>query len=138
VVAMMACLGQPDLRAARLRSAAALAKAAFFLPRPDAERRVQLAGRAQMVVQPSDYYLSRLAVGTGERRRGFGRLLLSQFEAEGTERGFRRLALEVSADNTPAILLYESHGFTRVSVSRVVDDQSGRALEYVHMAKSLA
>ena len=138
VVAMMACLGQHDLRAMRLRSAAALAKARFFLARPDAQRRVQLASRAQMVVQPSDYYLSRLAVGTGQRRCGFGRRLLTQFEAEATQRGCIRLVLEVSADNAAAIGFYENYGFTRTSAFRVVDDQSGRALEYIHMAKPIA
>ena len=91
-----------------------------------------------MTVQPSDYYLSRLAVAAGTRRRGIGRRLLHRFEAEGAERGVTRLALDVSADNTAAIGLYESCGFSRLDVSQAVDDGSGRTIAYVHMAKSIA
>jgi [ribosomal protein S18]-alanine N-acetyltransferase len=52
-----------------------------------------------------------LAVHPDARRRGLARLLLSEVEAYGRERGFQRVYLEVAVDNAPAIALYCSAGF---------------------------
>lgn len=138
IVGMMACLGQRELRAMRLRSAAELGKAAFFRARADAQRRMQMAGRALITVQPADYYLSRLAVIADRRRHGVGGRLIAEFEAEGRRRGCTRLTLEVSADNPAALRFYESCGFVQIGRSAVGDAATGRKLEYLHMAKPIA
>ncbi len=55
--------------------------------------------------------LLRLAVGVEARRSGIGRLLLEAGLAELRIRSLCRCFLEVRADNTPAIALYERVGF---------------------------
>jgi ribosomal protein S18 acetylase RimI-like enzyme len=46
------------------------------------------------------------------RHAGVGRWLLDRLLAEGRQHGDRRITLEVIEDNTPAVRLYESAGFT--------------------------
>ncbi len=55
--------------------------------------------------------LLRLAVGVEARRRGIGRLLLEAGLSVLRTRSLCRCFLEVRADNTPAIALYERVGF---------------------------
>ena len=53
-----------------------------------------------------------LAVTPEARRRGLGRRLVARFLYQAQLRGAERAFLEVMADNSPAIALYESAGFT--------------------------
>jgi ribosomal-protein-alanine N-acetyltransferase len=55
--------------------------------------------------------LLRLSVGSAARRRGLGRRLLEAGFAELAARSLASCFLEVRADNTPAIALYERVGF---------------------------
>jgi ribosomal protein S18 acetylase RimI-like enzyme len=137
-VGMMACLDQQDLRTVRIRSAVELTRAGFFSARRDVERRVRLAGQALMTPQPGDFYLSRLAVAADARSRGVGSRLAAECEAEAASHGCTRLTLDVSADNQLAVRFYEKRGFSRIGLSKVVDQETGRRLEYVHMAKAVA
>ena len=55
-----------------------------------------------------------LAVAPEARRRGLARKLLARFVYQARLRGAGRAFLEVSAENTAAIALYESAGFAAV------------------------
>lgn len=107
-------IGMPGshLLACRLQDALAVASAT------PPERRAALAlklrcGRELFAqVDPEDFHLSRMGVVTEARRRGYGRAILREFIDAGASRGFRRFTLDVSADNSAAITLYRSAGFT--------------------------
>lgn len=59
-----------------------------------------------------------LAVAPDARRRGLGRGLVARFLYQARLRGAESAFLEVSAENAPAIGLYESAGFTRSGMRR--------------------
>jgi ribosomal-protein-alanine N-acetyltransferase len=59
-----------------------------------------------------------LAVAPESRRLGLGRKLLARFLYQARVRGVDRCFLEVSAQNAPAIALYESAGFAGAGVRR--------------------
>ena len=59
--------------------------------------------------------LDRIAVLPSARRRGLARELLTDLVGAAREAGTARVLLEVAADNTAAIGLYESYGFTTIS-----------------------
>lgn len=52
-----------------------------------------------------------LAVSPDARRRGMGRKLVARFLYQARLRGAEHAFLEVSAENAPAVALYESAGF---------------------------
>lgn len=60
--------------------------------------------------RPKDGHLMNLAVRKGQRRRGYGRLLLESAVDSMKGAGLRGMTLEVEDGNTPAIALYESMG----------------------------
>lgn len=57
-----------------------------------------------------DGEILRIAVRVGRRRRGVASRLLQAATQFLTERGCRRVFLEVRADNPAAVALYEAHG----------------------------
>lgn len=59
-----------------------------------------------------------VAVLASMRRKGLGREMMSRLIREAMTLGVRRLTLEVSEDNAPAIALYRSFGFERVGVRK--------------------
>jgi [ribosomal protein S18]-alanine N-acetyltransferase len=59
-----------------------------------------------------------LAVAPEARRLGLGRKLVVRFLYQAQLRGAERAFLEVSADNAPAVALYESSGFQRTGTRR--------------------
>ncbi|MGL4236761.1 ribosomal protein S18-alanine N-acetyltransferase [Tabrizicola sp.] len=59
-----------------------------------------------------------LAVAPEARRRGLGGRLLARFLYQARLRGAGRVFLEVSAQNTAAIALYESAGFSQAGQRR--------------------
>lgn len=59
-----------------------------------------------------------LGVGLAWRRRGVARELLQDLIARARNGGAQRLLLEVAADNTAALALYTSFGFTRQGIRR--------------------
>jgi ribosomal-protein-alanine N-acetyltransferase len=62
--------------------------------------------------------LHRIAVLPEKRRNGAGRELLDRFINACRERGAEKIFLEVRSANTPAVRLYESRGFERISVRK--------------------
>jgi ribosomal protein S18 acetylase RimI-like enzyme len=62
-------------------------------------------------VAETDFYLSKLAIASSKRRRGFGAALMSHYLGRGLRQGFRRFRLDVHAGNGMAIRLYERLGF---------------------------
>lgn len=76
--------------------------AAFLLGRA-------VAGEAELLT---------LAVAPDARRRGLGRGLVARFLYQARLRGADKAFLEVSAENTAAIALYESAGFARSGLRR--------------------
>jgi [ribosomal protein S18]-alanine N-acetyltransferase len=59
--------------------------------------------------------LDRIAVMPSRRRQGAARSLLDWFVVAARDRGATRMLLEVAADNTAAIALYEAYGFTVIN-----------------------
>jgi ribosomal-protein-alanine N-acetyltransferase len=59
-----------------------------------------------------------LGVTPAWRRRGVARALLQNLVARAGAGGTQRLLLEVAADNTAALALYTSFGFTRQGIRR--------------------
>jgi ribosomal protein S18 acetylase RimI-like enzyme len=132
---MIACLTGAQLQRARLAAALALAKVHLFDPR--AARRIQLAGTTLLKPQPTDFYLSRIAVHPRHRNQGVGARLLDQVLAEAARANATQCVLEVAPEAGAAIALYRRYGFDERDRRRVEDPESGRSLEYIHMARSL-
>lgn len=77
-----------------------------------------------------------LAVRRDAQGRGVGRMLLDQFVRTGTQRGARRLHLEVRAGN-PAIFLYSKAGFGEVGRRfNYYRGRDGQLYDAVTLAKS--
>ncbi len=74
--------------------------------------------------------LANIAIESGHRRLGYGRLLLEHVLDEARVRGVEELFLEVRASNAAAIRLYESFGFTRVGLRK---DYYDRPREDAHL-----
>ncbi|EPR42305.1 ribosomal-protein-alanine acetyltransferase [Desulfovibrio sp. X2] len=59
-----------------------------------------------------------IAVAEGNRRRGWGRVLLGAVLQSAAEMGIHRMFLEVRQSNAAAIGLYAAHGFVRTGVRK--------------------
>lgn len=75
-----------------------------------------LAGEAEILT---------LAVAPDARRSGLGRALVEALAEEAKARGARTLFLEVAADNTGAIALYQGAGFERAGLRRAYYSRPG-------------
>jgi ribosomal-protein-alanine N-acetyltransferase len=76
-----------------------------------AEEAGQIVGYAGITIYPPEAEVQTIAVAPWQQRHGVGRALLETLLGESGARGCRRMLLEVRADNTAAISLYESFGF---------------------------
>ncbi|MBE7085344.1 MAG: ribosomal-protein-alanine N-acetyltransferase [Clostridiales bacterium] len=65
-----------------------------------------------------DSELLRIAVLSEKRKGGLGTELLLALIAEAKEKGAEKMFLEVREGNTPALKLYEKHGFTPIRVRK--------------------
>ena len=65
-----------------------------------------------------DSELLRIAVLPEKRKGGLGTELLLALIAEAKEKGAEKMFLEVREGNTPALKLYEKHGFTPIRVRK--------------------
>ena len=65
-----------------------------------------IAGEAELLT---------IATDPAQRRQGLGRMVLATFEVEAAQRGARELFLEVAADNTAAIGLYQNAGYDQIA-----------------------
>ncbi len=80
-----------------------------------------------------------LAVAPEARRLGLGRKLLARFQYQARLRGAEWAFLEVSAENAPAIALYESAGFARVGQRRgYYQTPEGQRIDALVLARDLA
>lgn len=68
------------------------------------------------------------------RRRGVGRLLLTECLALARSASFEKVELEVYSDNIPAVRLYESVGFLKEGVRVRGRKLEGRYQDIIHMA----
>jgi ribosomal-protein-alanine N-acetyltransferase len=79
-----------------------------------------------------------LAVAPESRRRGLGRKLMARFLYQARARSAGRAFLEVSAENAPAIALYESAGFAAAGRRKAYYAASdGRRIDALVMARDL-
>lgn len=80
-----------------------------------------------------------IAVAPEARRRGLGRKLIARFLYQAQLRAAERAFLEVAADNSAAIALYESAGFARAGVRRgYYLTPEGQRVDALVMARELA
>jgi ribosomal protein S18 acetylase RimI-like enzyme len=137
VVAMMACLSAEDLVRCRTLAALAMSQLDYCKRNRELQKRVRLASTTLIRPREGDFYLARIAVVKTLGRHGIGRHLLGRCEAEAKKRAYRRLILEVDPRNEAALSLYRQASFQDGDVHGVADPESGRSLEYLHMAKIL-
>lgn len=81
-----------------------------------AERAGEVVGYAGAFVLAPDSDLQTIAVDPATQGGGVGRALLTELMDQVIARGAESMMLEVRADNTPAIAMYERMGFERISV----------------------
>jgi ribosomal-protein-alanine N-acetyltransferase len=94
-----------------------------------------LLGWGGVLIAADQAEILTVGVVPSAQRRGLARQMLAALSAEAVRRGARELFLEVRVDNTPAIALYESEGFTRIGRRRGYYD-NGR-VDALTMRKSL-
>ncbi|MCA1652891.1 MAG: GNAT family N-acetyltransferase [Sphingomicrobium sp.] len=134
---MVSCLSATQLARCRMRSAFFLARSGLLQDRPATRARMEMAGRTLMRLEPSDFYLSRIAVSAGEAGSGAADQLMRYCEECARAAGSTRIALEVESGNDRALAFYRKKGFSKIDQRATRDPQSGRTLEYLHLAKSL-
>lgn len=78
--------------------------------------------------------IASVAVHADQRGRGIGRGLLHASEAELQRKGITRFALEVSVENTTAVEMYRSSGY---SVKATIADYYGRGMSALYMEKDV-
>ena len=76
-------------------------------------------------------YLSRLIVKKEQRGKGYGKAITQHILTLAKEKGYREIALGVNRDNTAAVGLYKSLGFT---VYEEAEDKDGK---FYRMIKQL-
>ena len=64
-----------------------------------------------------EFEVHTIAVARGHQRRGIGRLLMDQL-VNAADMHDGQMFLEVRTDNTAALALYESYGFTQIGVRK--------------------
>lgn len=78
-----------------------------------------------------------IAVDPDRLRRGAGRAMLADFEAEAVRRGATSAFLEVAADNAAALGLYQSAGWRETGRRRGYYSRTSGAVDALIMAKDL-
>lgn len=99
-----------------------------------ARRDEQIVGYAGLFLVGPEADVQTVAVAPTEQGRGTGGLLVAELIELAAEAGAGVLHLEVRADNTRAIGLYESHGFVVDGRRR---DYYGRGVDAVLMSRRL-
>lgn len=85
----------------------------------------QLVGFAGAHIILDEGHITNVAVLPGARGQGLGKKLLKALLQYAANLGARYLTLEVRASNAPAIALYKSFGFIKVSVRKRYYADSG-------------
>jgi GNAT superfamily N-acetyltransferase len=83
----------------------------YFVVAQDADHAIACGGFKPVDADCAE--IKRMFVRSGARRRGIAREILRHLEAEVRRRGFPFIVLETGRDNSGAIALYESEGYTR-------------------------
>lgn len=78
-------------------------------------RRLPVGFLFDLLASPAGEIIT-LGVAPEARRRGAARALLADLFARARARRVRAITLEVAADNRPALILYESLGFSRAGL----------------------
>jgi len=78
----------------------------------------RVLGYVGMMYVLDEGYISNVAVDPELRRRGIADALIDRLAARCGEHALSFVTLEVRAGNTPAIALYEKHGFVRVGLRK--------------------
>ena len=78
----------------------------------------ELIGAARYTIAEGVGYLRELLVKGGERSRGVGEQLLTQFEADCRRRGCHKLFLDVAAINVRAQAFYKRNGWEQEGLMR--------------------
>ena len=76
---------------------------------------------------PGEYEVAKMAVTQSAQGSGVGRRLMTKVIAEAADSGAKRLYLETHHALTPAIRLYQSHGFQHLPPERIVPSVYERA-----------
>ena len=104
-------MGAADLAARRRADGTALVRARLALDKRQLVERV----RASQALFPSpsedEWYLSKMGLLPEFRGRALGAALVQRYLEAGSEHGFARFRLDVSADNAPALAAYHAAGF---------------------------
>jgi [ribosomal protein S18]-alanine N-acetyltransferase len=106
------CFAEDAWDAAALASILAMKGAEARL----AEEGEQTLGLLFAVILGEEAEILTLGVGPWARRRGVARRLLDDLFARARALGARRVVLEVAADNSAALALYEAAGFRTVGL----------------------
>ena len=81
----------------------------------------------------------RLVVDPGERRRGIGRLLARRGLVDAIQLGLGKIVVEVVADQTAAVAMFQSLGFNAEALLRDhVRDRSGELRDLILLAHSVS
>lgn len=76
----------------------------------------QIIGYVGMATLGATADIQTIAVIPSQQRHGHGAMLLGLALTEARRRGINEVFLEVAVENEPAIKLYESFGFTQISI----------------------
>ena len=98
--------------------------------------RLARAGRALEGLEPSDFYLSHIAVLPAHRGRGAGGELLRAGEERARQQGARRLVLDVEENNDRARSFYARMEYRPLSVIRIDLGRRG-AFSFLRLNKGL-
>lgn len=77
-----------------------------------------IAGYAGMMKVPDEGQITNIAVLPEFRKKGFGDALVSKLKEYCESHNLLFMTLEVRVSNTPAIRLYEKHGFKRTGLRK--------------------
>lgn len=135
LVGIISCLPGSQVQRSRLRCALALNRSGVFRGNEPLRERMELASATLIRPEPTDFYLSRIAVRPAAIGRGYAGWLMRWLEGVARDHDAQRLILEVAADNAAAIALYEKSGFGCFGGASAADPMTGRQLEYLHLAK---
>jgi ribosomal protein S18 acetylase RimI-like enzyme len=126
-------IGMPGSQLARCRTADFAELCESLQSHPDADeivaQTIEVSRELFPEVEDDVFYISRVAVAPERRGQRLGRSLLGHAIEAQRARGVTRFRVDVSADNAPAIRLYESLGMRVTSCARNAEAE----LEYWSM-----
>lgn len=118
-------VGGVELARCRKADALAVISSVSASERQDLLARISTVRGLFPVVQPDEFYLSKMGVAADRRAGGLGRALVAEYVDVGRAAGFRRFRLDVSTQNQAAVTLYRSCGFAIARESASADTRIG-------------